>query len=224
LRVASVFAAVCLVLFGILVGVRAVGSSTSEVAHVIEPATAAGKGEPAEADILFKTPVEVDEVLMIVGEENRDNLATVEGSFRAGGEEIGDSFSVPSRLGTAEEIERAWARARTGALVDMSQSSGGSADDGLRAQAGGMKGAISDHGVREILVTKASLEGDSRELELLPAHQSSAIKNISVITRRDLIEMFERVRKEAKRRRVPPPKFDQAGLRAKTNCCPLNLR
>jgi hypothetical protein len=211
LRVASIFAAVGLVLFGILVGVRAVGSSTSEVAQVIEPATAAGKGpgpvakgEPAKADILFKTTVEVEEVLRIVGEENRDNLATAEGSFRAGGEEIGDSFSVPSRLETAEEIERAWARAPVRALVDMSQSSGGKADDGLRAQVAGMNGP----GVREILVTKASLEGDSLELELLPAHQSSAIKNISVITRSDLIEMFERVRKEAKRRGEPPPKFD----------------
>lgn len=213
MRVASMIAAMVLVLFGVLVGIRAVGSPVSEVAQVIEPATASGKGpvavakaEPAEADILFKWPVEVEEVLRIVGEENRDNLTMMEGSFRAGGEEIVDSFSVPSRLETADEIERAWARARTGALVDMSQSSAGNADDGLRAQAGGMKGAMNDPGVREILVTKASLEGSS--LELLPAHQSDAIKNISVITRSDLIEMFERVRKEAKRRGEPPPKFD----------------
>ncbi len=90
------------------------GSSRSEVAQAIEPATAGGKvpavankGEPAEADILFKRPVEVEEVLRIAGEENRDNLTTMEGFFRAGGEEISDGFSVPARLETAGEIERA---------------------------------------------------------------------------------------------------------------------
>ena len=114
-------------------------------------------------------------------------------------ERIGDCFSVPARLETAGEIERAWATARTGALSDMS---------GPGAQAGEMKQAMNDPGERGILVTNVSLEGDSLELELLPARQSSAIKNISVVTRSDLIEMFERVRKEAKRRVEPPPVFD----------------
>lgn len=121
---------------------------------------------------------------------------------------IGDSFSVPSRLETAGEIERSRARARKGSLADMSQKSSEKVDDGLGAQAGG---------VREILVTRASLEGDSPELELLPAQHSNAIKNISVVTRSDLIEMFERVRKEAKWRGEPPPVFDSIGdLRDRT--------
>lgn len=202
MRVASIFMAMVLVLFGILVGVRALGSSGSKVAQAIEPATADGKapvvikkGEPAEADILFNRPVEVEEVLRVVGEENQDNLSTMEGSFQAGGEEISDSFSVPPRLETAQEIERAWARARTSSLVDMSQ--------------------MSDPGVRKILVTKVSLEGNS--LELLPARRSDAIKKISVITRSDLVKMFERARKGAKRKGEPPPKFDLAGaLRERT--------
>jgi len=149
---------------------------------VIEPATAGGKGpstlangELAEADILFKWPVEVEEVLRIVGEENRDNLTMMEGSFRAGGEEIGDSFSVPSRLGTAGEIECARAMERTSFLADMfgvtkgpvieepgmSRKMSDNVDDGLREQAGGMKGAMNDPGVRESwsrrLRSKASL-------------------------------------------------------------------
>ena len=56
------------------------------------PATAGGKGpeavakvEPAMADILFKRPVEVEEVLEIAGEENGDNLTTMEGSLRLAG-------------------------------------------------------------------------------------------------------------------------------------------
>lgn len=64
MRVAIIIVAMVLVLFGILVGLRDVGSSSSEIAQMIEPATAAGKGpaavakaEPAEADILFKRPV-----------------------------------------------------------------------------------------------------------------------------------------------------------------------
>jgi hypothetical protein len=197
-----------LVLFAILAGVRAVGLSGKEVAQMIQPSTAGGKGpgalakgEPAEAEILFESPVEVEEVLRIVGEENRDNLRMMEGSFRAGGEEIGDGFSVPARLETANEIERAWAMARTTSLVDMSL-------DGPNAQADEMKETMNDPRLREILVTKVLLEGDSLELALLPAQQSSAIKNISVITRSDIMEMFERVRKEAKRRGEPPPVFD----------------
>ena len=98
---------------------------------MIRPATAGGKGpgalaktEPAQAEILFERPVEVEEVSRIVGEENRDNLRMMEGSFRAGGEEIGDGFSVPARLETAREIERAWAMARTSSLVDMSRAEG----------------------------------------------------------------------------------------------------
>jgi hypothetical protein len=212
LRVAIIIAAMFLVLFGMLVGIRAVGSSSGEVAQVIEPATAAGKGpravaEPAEADIFFKRPVEIEEVLRIVGEENRDSLATMEGTFRAGGEEIGDSFSVPSRLETAEEIERAWARERTGFLVDMSQSMSGNVNDKL-TQTDEIKEATNDPEMGESLVTKVSLQGNSTEVGLLPARQSEAIKNISVITRSDILEMFERARKEAKRRGEPPPKFD----------------
>ncbi len=89
----------------------------------------------------------------------------------------------------------------------MSQSTNEKRDDELRAQASEMKEAMSEAGVREILVTRASLEGNSLELELLPAHQSDAIKNISVTTRSDLIKMFERARKEAKRRGESPPEF-----------------
>jgi hypothetical protein len=71
-----------------------------------------------------------------------------------------------------------------------------------------MKETMNDPRLREILVTKVSLQGDSLELALLSAQQSSAIKDISVITRSDIMEMFERVRKEAKRRGEPPPVFD----------------
>jgi hypothetical protein len=67
---------------------------------------------------------------------------------------------------------------------------------------------MKDPGVGEILVTKASLQGSSLELDLLPAQQSNAIKSISVTTRSELMETFERVRKEAKRRGEPPPVFD----------------
>jgi hypothetical protein len=229
LRVASMFAAMILVLAGILIGVRIAGSSGSEVAQVKEPAPAGGKApeavakvEPAMAEILFERPVEVEEVLRIVGEENRNNLTTMEGSFRAGGEEISDFFSVPPRLETAEEIERAWAEARTASAVDMSgvpkgpvvegpripQRASDKMDDEPRAQSGGMQDAMKDPGVGEILVTKASLQGSSLELDLLPAQQSNAIKSISVTTRSELMETFERVRKEAKRRGEPPPVFD----------------
>ena len=52
--------------------------------------------------------------MRIVGEENRDNLTMLEDSFRAGGERIGDGFSVPSRLETAGEIERACAHGLDG--------------------------------------------------------------------------------------------------------------
>lgn len=229
MRVASTLTAMVLVLSGILVGIRAVGSSRSEVARVTEPASAGGKGpetvaagEPAMADILFERSVEVEEVLRVVGEENRSNLTTMEGSFLAGGEEVWDSFSVPARLETAEEIERAWARARTSSLADMSGvpkepvmeepgmplRTSDKMDDELRAQAGEMKDAMKDPGMREVLVTRASLEGGSLELQRLPAQRSNAIKDISVITRGDLMEMIERARKEAKRRGESPLEFD----------------
>lgn len=227
MRVASMFAATVLLLAGILIGVRIAGSSGSEVALVKEPAggkapEAIAKAEPAMAEILFTRPVEVEEVLRIVGEENRGNLTTMESSFRAGGEEVGDFFSVPPRLETAEEIERAWAEARTASVVDMSggpqvpvvegpgmqQKSSDEMDGEPRAQPGGTPAAMEDPGVGEFLVTKVSLEGTSLEMKLLPAQQSNAIDKITVTTRSDLMEMFERARKEAKRRGEPPPVFD----------------
>lgn len=229
MRVASMFAATILVLAGILIGVRIAGSSGSEVALVKEPATAGGKApeavakaEPAMAEILFKRPVAVEEVLRIVGEKNRDNLTTMESSFRAGGEEIGNFFSVPPRLETAEEIERAWAEARTASVVDMSggpqgpvvdgpgiqQKSSDKMDGEPRARPGETPDAMKGPGVGEFLVTKVSLEGTSLEMKLLPAQQSNAIEKIMVTTRSDLKEMFERARKEAKRRGEPPPVFD----------------
>jgi hypothetical protein len=227
MRVVAVLAVTVLVFFGLLIGMRIVGSSGDEATRVREPATAGGKGpgvvgEPAMAEILFKNPIKVEEVLKIVGEENRGNLTTLEGSFRSGGEEIGDYFSVPSGLETAEEIERAWAKARAGSLADMSavsegpvveeprmpEGASGEADAEIRAQSREMKDAMKDPGTREILVTKASLEVSSLELERLPAVQSNAIKTISVTTASDILEMMERAREDAKRRGEPPPKFD----------------
>jgi hypothetical protein len=224
MRIVAVLAVTVLVFSGILVGMRVVGSSGDEAMRVKEPATAGGKGpgaveegEPAMAEILFKKPVGVKEVLRIVGEDNRGNLTTLEGSFRAGGEEIGDFFSVPSGLETAEEIERAWVKARTGSLADMSAVSEGpvveepgmpeGVSGEIRTQSREMKDAMKDPGTREILVTKASLEGSSLELERLPAVQSDAIKTISVTTGSDILEMMERAREDAQRRGEPPPKF-----------------
>jgi hypothetical protein len=228
-RIVAVLAVTVLVFSGILVGMRVVGSSGGEATRVKVPATAGGKGpgaveegEPAMAEILFKKPVGVKEVLRIVGEDNRGNLTTLEGSFRAGGEEIGDFFSVPSGLETAEEIERAWVKARKGSLADKSAVSegpvveepglpegvSGEIDAEIRTQSKEMKDAMKDPGTREILVTKASLEGSSLELKRLPAVQSDAIKTISVTTRSDILEMMERAREDAQRRGEPPPKFD----------------
>jgi hypothetical protein len=208
MRIVAVLAVTVLVFSGILVGMRVVGSSRDEAMRV---------KEPAMAEILFKRPVGVKEVLRIVGEDNRGNLTTLEGSFRAGGEEIGDFFSVPSGLETAEEIERAWVKARTGSLADMSAVSEGpvveepgmpeGVSGEIRTQSREMKDAMKDPGTREILVTKASLEGSSLELERLPAVQSDAIKTISVTTGSDILEMMERAREDAQRRGEPPPKF-----------------
>ena len=229
MRVASMFAATVLVLAGILIGVRIAGSSGSDVSLVKEPATAGGKApeavakaEPAMAEILFKRPVGVEEVLRIVGEENRDNLTTMESSFRAGGVEIGEGVSVPPRLETAEEVERAWAEARWASLVDMSGGRQGPVVEGPgiqqkssdeiggepRARPGGTPDAMKGPRVGEFLVTKVSLEGTSLEMKLLPAQQSNAIGKITVTTRSDLKERFERAIKEAKRRGEPPPVFD----------------
>jgi hypothetical protein len=73
MRIVAVLAVTVLVFSGILVGMRVVGSSGDEAMRVKEPATAGGKGpgaveegEPAMAEILFKSPVGVKEVLRIV--------------------------------------------------------------------------------------------------------------------------------------------------------------
>ncbi len=229
MRLAMLFAAVVILLSGIFAGTLAVRSSGNEVVRAQRPATADGKGpeavarvEPAMAEILFARPVRVDEILRIVGEENRGNLTTMEGTYRAGGEEIKDSFSVPSRLETAGEIEHAWARARVGSLADMSRvpkgpvveelgmprKMGDGMEGALRTQADGMRDAMKSPKTREILVTKASLEGTSPEMERLPAEQSGAIERISVVTRSELLEMIDRVTREAKRRGEPPPSFN----------------
>ena len=230
MRLAILFVTTVLLLSGILAGTLVMRSRGGEVVRIERPKTADGKGpeavkkvEPAMAEILFARPVGVEEVLRIVGEQNRENLETMEGTYRAGGDEITDSFSVPSRLETAEEIERAWARARLGSLADMSADvSSGPVVEGpgmpgkmgdrmegdLRSQADGMRDAMKSPGVRKIAVNKASLGGTSLELERLPAERSDAIARISVLTRSDLAEMIERVTREAKRRGEPPPRFN----------------
>jgi hypothetical protein len=113
-------------------------------------------------------------------------------------------------------------KARTGSLADMSAVSeepvveepgvpegvSGEIDAEIRAQSRETKDAMKDPGTREILVTKASLEGSSLELKRLPAVQSDAIKTISVTTGSDILERMERAREDARRRGEPPPKFD----------------
>lgn len=236
MRAAVVLAAMVLVLSGLLVGVRLVTRAPgNEVSRVERPATAgveapkvAGKAKPAEpaepamADIFFERPVRVEEALKVVGGRNRENITTMEGAYRVGGDEITDMFSVPPGLKTAREMERAWVEARTGSLVDMSsgpqgpvlrepgtpEGAPGGPDGGLREQRREMRDAIGEPRTREILVTRVSLEGSSAELERLPAGRSDAVGNVSVTTEGDLMEHIERLEREAERRGDPPPDFD----------------
>ncbi len=228
MRVVVIFAVVVLAVFGVLASLRFVASDIG-AARVEEPkpggdelSEPTGGGDPAMADIVFEGSVSVEEMLRAVGEDNRKNITMVESMFEAGGEERWESQSIPPGLATADEIKRHLARNRMGALADMSAPLEGSVmeepgapegareeiDREVRRENRRMREAIEDPATREVRISKVSLEGDSVELERLPAEPSDAIENISVMTQGELMEMIEGVRKEAERRGDPPPEFD----------------